>query len=427
MPFDIKITQLNTMSAVNAVSSTLRKIDKRLVDHGERVAYIACELCRSGKLQLDLQTMFLLGVFHDVGAYKTDEIDRMLEFETNNVWNHSIYGYLFMKYMSPLKDYSEAILYHHTPWKHVVTSKAACRDYAGLIHLADRIDIAAAYGEKSVQFQKLLSNEKGLFGEELVEILRSKVDKTRLLRELKDGSYRKRNLEISVEFGIDATEALEYLKMIVYAIDFRSEHTVTHTINTTSVALNIARHFGLDDTELEKIYLGALLHDVGKVAIPQEILEFPGKLSDEQMSVMRTHVYETEQLIRSIVPDDICEIAVRHHEKLDGSGYPHGLSDGELTFPQRIVAVADIVSALSSQRSYKEPFPRDKTIFILNEMKTTKLDTEICEYVCCNYDEIMDTTGNERASIIERYGNIKNDFMRIIGKIDEATKEECSK
>ena len=347
----------------------------------------------------------------------------MLEFETNNVWDHSIYGYLFMKYMSPLKDYSEAILYHHTPWKHVVTSNAACRDYAGLIHLADRIDIAAAYGETGVQFQKLLRNEKGLFSDELIEILRSQVDKPRLLRELKDGSYRKRNLEISEEFDIDATEALEYLKMIVYAIDFRSEHTVTHTINTTSVALNIARNFGLDDTELEKIYLGALLHDVGKVAIPREILEFPGKLSDEQMSVMRTHVSETEQLIRSIVPDDICEIAVRHHEKLDGSGYPHGLLGGDITFPQRIVAVADIVSALSSQRSYKDPFPRDKTVSILNEMKTVKLDTEICEYVCRNYDEIMDTTGNERASIIERYGNIKSDFIRITNKVDEAGEE----
>lgn len=174
---------------------------------------------------------------------------------------------------------------------------------------------------------------------------------------------------------------------------------------------------------MKTIFLLGIFHDVGKVAIPRKILEFPGKLSDEQMSVMRTHVSETEQLIRSIVSDDICEIAVRHHEKLGGSGYPHGLLGGELTFPQRIVAAADIVSALSSQRSYKEPFPRDRTICILNEMKTAKLDTEVCEYVCRNYDEIMDTTGNERVSIIERYGNIRDDFIRITGKVDEAGEE----
>lgn len=191
--------------------------------------------------------------------------------------------------------------------------------------------------------------------------------------------------------------------MVVYAIDFRSEHTVTYTINTVSVAINIAKYFGLSEEELEHIYLGALLHDVGKIAIPTSILEFPGKLSDEQMRIMRTHVTETEKIIKNCIPTYICNLAVRHHEKLDGSGYPYGLTGKDLSFSERIVAIADIVSALSSRRSYKEPFPKDKTLAILSQMSERQLYPHICNYVCNNYDLIIENTEQDRRDIIEKY------------------------
>lgn len=81
MPEQIKIAHIDAAAAVYAVNATLRRIDERLVDHGERVAFIACELCEEGNLPMDMKTLFLLCAFHDIGAYKTDEIDRMLEFE----------------------------------------------------------------------------------------------------------------------------------------------------------------------------------------------------------------------------------------------------------------------------------------------------------------------------------------------------------
>ena len=209
------------------------------------------------------------------------------------------------------------------------------------------------------------------------------------------------------------TETLEYLKMVVYSIDFRSDHTVTHTVNTISLALNIARYFGLQGEMLEKIYLGALLHDVGKIAIPTEILEYPGRLTSEQMDVMRTHVVETKLLIEGIVPEDICQIAIRHHEKLDGSGYPMGLKAAALTQPQRIVAVADIVSALSSRRSYKDPFPKEKTLTILNQMSQSQLDPEICRYVIEHYDAIMEATQGSRLRVIQQYQGIMQEYQEL--------------
>lgn len=188
---------------------------------------------------------------------------------------------------------------------------------------------------------------------------------------------------------------------------------MTHTINTVSLSLNIARRFGLDERTQEDIYLGALLHDVGKIAIPMSILESPGKLSDDEMTIMRTHVAETEALIKDIVPDNICQIAVRHHEKLDGSGYPHGLKADQLSFPQRIVAVADIVSALSNRRSYKEPFPEEKTVAVLRGMAGRLLDVPICQYVSDNYAAIMESTEPERAAVIAQYRSIMEEYDQL--------------
>ena len=152
---------------------------------------------------------------------------------------------------------------------------------------------------------------------------------------------------------------------------------------------------------------------MGKIAVPVEILEYPGKLTDEQMTLMRTHVVESERLIRNVVTDEICDMAVRHHEKLDGSGYPMGLTGESLTVPQRIVAVADIVSALSSRRSYKEPFPKEKTVGILRRMEKSQLDKEMCDYICDNYDSVMALTDSSRAPVIQSYRAIKDEYEEL--------------
>lgn len=413
------IAQLDTMAVIMAVSNALSKIDKRLVDHGNRVAFIACELCDEGNLNMDMKTLYLTSIFHDIGAYKTDEVDRMIEFETEDVWNHSVYGYLFLKYLTPLRDHAEALLYHHASWSEIQNRSTECGDYAALLNLADRIDIVRNFGENSAQFNSLLYNTEGLFNDEYVSIFRNCYKKRRLFERIEDNSYKSSNYERFRSFTTSVSEALEYLKMIVYSIDFRSKFTVTHTINTVSIAVNIARHFGMDNIQLENIYLGAFLHDVGKIAIPHDILEFPGKLTREQMDIMKTHVQETECIIKGVVPDEICQIAIRHHEKLDGTGYPCGLHGEELTLPQRIVAVADIVSALISRRSYKEPFSKEKTLAILNQMSKTQLDKSVCNYITDNFDSIVLSTEGERQKIIQMYQAIMSEYQEMLAGLNK--------
>lgn len=407
-----QFTQISGLAAIKAVSQTLRRIDERLVDHGERVAFIATELLREGELKLDSRLLFILAIFHDVGAYKTDEIDKMMEFETNEVLNHSVYGYLFLKYMTPLKESSLAILHHHTKWEQLVNEDNNYKDYAALIHLADRIDILRQSNSFDKEFGRLI-NDKGVnFKPEYLDLFLKSYKKLQLFEKIDCDYYKRSNEKLIDKFNFSVSEAIEFLEMIVYSIDFRSEFTVVHSINTISIAISISNHFCLKKECMEKIYLGALLHDVGKISIPTTILEYPGRLDENMMKIMKGHVKETENLIRGIVPDEICNIASRHHEKLDGSGYPKGLTGKDLTLPERIVAVADIVSALCSRRSYKEPFPKEKIINILKEMSESQLDKNVCEYVCDNYDKIMEETEPNRDYIIEKYTLIKEEYTK---------------
>ena len=408
-----QITAIDKNEVIKVVSSTLRLIDRRLVEHGERVAYIAYRIFECGGLSesMDWKQLFLLSAFHDIGAYKTDEIDKMVQFESTDVWSHSIYGYCFLKRMTPLGPYAEAILYHHLPYAQLLEKHSAYQEYAALISFADRLDVLMLEHPDGYDFSALSEGNDGRFSPRYVELFLQANRQHSLQKELRSGAFYPVVARLAYEIDLSAQEALDYLKMLVYSIDFRSEYTVTHTINTTAISVEIGRRIGLSQEELEKLYLGAFLHDIGKIAIPLEILEFPGKLSAQQMEIMRTHVSYTEAIIEGLVNEEIAQIAVRHHEKLDGSGYPHGLTGPELTVSQRIVAIADIMSALTSTRSYKAVFSKEKTLRILQEMQRDgKLDFELCTLVILCFDEIMQATDVSRDPVISLYRMISKEY-----------------
>ena len=206
------------------------------------------------------------------------------------------------------------------------------------------------------------------------------------------------------------------MNMVIYTIDFRSRHTVTHTMTTTSISYELAKRMGVTGQDLSDIYFGALLHDLGKIGIPVEILEFPGKLSPQAMRIMRTHVELTGRILGQDVEEKIRKIALRHHEKLDGSGYPKGIPGAELTMGERIVAVADIVSALAGTRSYKEAFPKERILSIIETMKADGLiDRDAVDKIASDFDEIMEETAGRCQPILDMYHGIQAEYLQIEG------------
>ncbi len=408
--------------AVRIVRKTLGLVDERLVNHGERVGYMLYQMLRDSERYSEKEALeiFNLGVFHDIGAYKTDEIDKMVKFEADNVWEHSIYGYLFLKYLSPLKEQAEAILFHHLNYDRYDKVESDFKDIALMIKLTDRVDISMQSHGGAFDLAEITDGVGSRFAPEHVELFLKTNAKFQIIESLNSGAYEQEIEEIQKKLVLSPADIDLYLQMLAYSIDFRSEYTVTHTVTTVGISVEIARLLNYSAEDKQRIYYGALLHDVGKIAIPLEILEYPGKLSPQAMKIMKTHVQISEDILRGAVADDVCEIAIRHHEKLDGSGYHRGLSAAELTEGQRIVAVADVLSALRQRRSYKEAFPKEKIIEVLKEQSEKgKLCPAICDLVIGHYDVVMANADSSCEAFLSVYDNLMLEYERIYNLVSK--------
>ncbi|WP_343208118.1 HD-GYP domain-containing protein [Anaerolentibacter hominis] len=429
---------ISSIDIIQIIRRTLGCVDPRLVGHGERVAVLIHSiLSEEGKLdERELINLSLLGLLHDIGAYKTEDINDMMQFESQNFWRHSVYSYLYLKNFSPFFEYADILLFHHLPFHAYaafqtrqacnpcdsITDRFAARlnesHYAGLIMLADRMDILLQYKDPEYCLSYVRKERGSLFSPYWADLFLRAAGQSDLL-----GSLRKRDAgscltDITRNAVFTYTEKQQFLSMIAYAIDFRSEFMVLHTITTVSVSQVIGELLNLEQSEIRKIYFGALLHDVGKVACPIEILEKPGPLTPAEMEIMKNHVVITEQILGGDVNSEINRIAVRHHEKLDGTGYPRQLTGADLTLAERIVAVADIVSALIRRRSYKDAFNREKTMSVLADMRDSgKLCPLVVNTVLQNYDQIIRTSETYGSDILSMYRQIKVDYMQMSARL----------
>ena len=401
---------------INIMEQTLNHVDTRLVNHGRRVAYLMFKVLygNSKFTHEELHNVCLLGLLHDVGAYKTEEIDRMVEFETEDTWGHSIYGYLFLKYFSPLKTLASVLLFHHADCHEArFLIDPTQRFLANLISLCDRADIFILHKGSSDEFVEYITKGRGTkYDSDVVDAyIESGVNLDIVFNDLMQDK-----LFMNVLYSVDLSDedALAYLRMIVSFMDFRSHYTVLHTVSTTCIAVLLARMLGLDENVIIDVKTGAMLHDIGKVGVPVSILESKSQLAPHEFDIIKKHVGKTADIIIGSVKSEISDIAVKHHEKLNGSGYPDNRQAYNIPVTSRIVAVADIFSALREERSYKTPYPKDKICSILRKMADEKhIDSDIVDLAIANYDLILDEIAKEVRPVLEVYDTIKADLARL--------------
>lgn len=164
------------------------------------------------------------------------------------------------------------------------------------------------------------------------------------------------------------------------ALDLRDEETEGHTRRVTDITLRLAQAMGLENSELVHVRRGALLHDIGKMGIPDAILLKPGPLTDEEWVIMRKHpVYAYELLSPISFLKSSLDIPYCHHEKWDGTGYPRGLKGEQIPMAARIFAVVDVYDALTSNRPYRAAWSRERTLEHIGSLSGTHFDPEVVE------------------------------------------------
>ncbi|MGM0411482.1 MAG: HD domain-containing phosphohydrolase [Bacillota bacterium] len=183
----------------------------------------------------------------------------------------------------------------------------------------------------------------------------------------------------------------EIMQKLCEAAEYRDEDSLFHILRIGFTSALIFRELEVNREGIENIFFASLLHDLGKIGIPDSILQKPGKLTADEYEVMQNHPEIGAKILsgsHSKVLNMAYNIAYSHHEKWDGSGYPEGLKKKEIPIEARVVALADVFDALSSKRVYKEAFPREKCVEIIKSERNQHFQSEIIDILLEHLDEI---------------------------------------
>lgn len=170
------------------------------------------------------------------------------------------------------------------------------------------------------------------------------------------------------------------LTALARAVDTNSPWTAGHSERVTDLAMSFGRELGLPPDELDLLHRGGLLHDIGKIGVPPSILDKPGKLTEEEFAIVKNHPSKGAEILdpipnlRKIIP-----IVAQHHERFDGKGYPNGLAGEEISLLARILALADVVDALISDRPYRSGWSREKVFSYTLENSGSQFDPSVVE------------------------------------------------
>jgi putative two-component system response regulator len=196
--------------------------------------------------------------------------------------------------------------------------------------------------------------------------------------------FDREELQARIRVGFRVTQ-LQASHMAVFtfarAVEARSNYTLGHSQRVTNYSLMLGERLGLGPSEMEILRNGCLLHDIGKIAVPDAILDKPGPLTKEEFEVIKQHPVRGEEMVRPLQSlSEVFPLIRSHHERLDGSGYPDGLVGDQIPHLVRIVAIADFYDAISSARPYRGPIPYAKCMEMLQkEAVQGKLDAALVE------------------------------------------------
>ena len=171
-------------------------------------------------------------------------------------------------------------------------------------------------------------------------------------------------------------------------IGTRDPYTVEHQKRTTDIATTIAQDLGLSPGSLVTLVVAGRLHDLGKIAVPMEILSKPGKLTDLEFGIIKTHPQVAYEILKPLnFPEVITQTIMQHHERLDGSGYPHGLDGREILVEARILAVADVVEAMCNHRPYRQALGIEKAMEEITQKRGIFYDPAVVDSCLRLYQE----------------------------------------
>ncbi len=386
---------LTFADALDLAEPVLRK-------HHQRVAYIVLRMCNSGKFSVEnVKTFYTAALFHDIGAFSLKEKMALKTFEFMDVARHAEIGYILLKDNFWLTKEASIIKNHHRTWeewkksKHKLTEDVVLGSQ--LINLADYVDRLlninqCVLHQSSRIIDEITSFKGNYFHKYVVDLFMENAIKEEFWLNLVAGDlteflFAENPLK---DVKINFTLLVTLSELFRNVIDFRSRFTATHSVGVSAAAAMIGEMLGFSKREVAMLEVAGNLHDVGKLVIPDYILEKPAKLEKKEFRMMIKHVFYTYYILRSVKGlEQITKWASFHHERLDGSGYPFHLNGDQIDLGARVLMVADIFTALVEERPYRNGMKEKDVVSFLKKMVDKgKIDGKIVKTVIDNYGEI---------------------------------------
>jgi response regulator RpfG family c-di-GMP phosphodiesterase len=239
---------------------------------------------------------------------------------------------------------------------------------------------------ESVRLQAFDYLEKPIDRDRLLSVLASAIRVKRL--EDENLSYREHLEDLVTQRTSELEDSLSRIRDVLMAtaqslasaMELRDPYTAGHQRRVTRISCSIGEVLGLSPDRLEGLRVAGLLHDIGKLAIPAEILVKPARLTTHEMALVKTHSARGRELLVSVAfPWPVATMVGQHHERQDGSGYPDGLKGDEILLESRILAVADVLEAMSTDRPYRPALPISESIAELQRFRGTKYDASVVD------------------------------------------------
>lgn len=371
--FDVRLADV-----VFSVSAALDLMSPAVVGHHRRVARLARAIGRQVNLSTEqIRELLLAASLHDVGAFSLRERLDIMRFEADRPEGHALVGYRLLRAFPPFERAAELVRFHHTRWDHGRGDRQgglAVPLGSHILHLADRasvlrVDEVGSPASVAQAMRTIAAGAGRLFVPELVEGLAAAAVPG-FWRDLEvPGEADLREDEVFGAAPLAESDFRGLARLFWQIVDFRSRFTATHTSGVAAVAGFLAPLAGITGAAGRRVAIAAGLHDLGKLAVPSEILEKEHALSREERATILDHPLHGWRILERIPGmADVNAWANFHHERLDGTGYPFRLPAERIPLESRLVAVSDVFTALTEERPYRRGMSGREAVGILEQM-----------------------------------------------------------
>ncbi|MCB2185403.1 MAG: HD domain-containing protein [Deltaproteobacteria bacterium] len=410
---------------LSCISTAMDLVSPMVVCHQKRTGFIAWSLGREmGLPSRELMSLLLGGMLHDCGALETPgKLEALrFDFDRDNPHEHAEAGYAFLKSfeesfpeMSGL-DLAGLVRHHHVSWNQGRGQEFHGRPVSPLshlLHLADRVEVLlrrdSAILEQAPEVSARIQNLAGsLFAPEMVEAFRGLASRESFWLDLGFSEGLNQLLTEAASnapvVSLDLDGMLRLTAVFAQMVDFRSRYTAIHSSSVARTAGCLAAKAGFSKADQMRISIAGNLHDLGKLAVPTQILEKPGPLTPSEFNVIKAHPHQAFRLLSPLRRlGDVVDWVAFHHETLDGAGYPFHVKADDLSLGARILAAADIFTALTEDRPYRNGMPLEQTLGILkSQVQAGKLDALVVSLIEKHQEEVCQVcTGGHDARVLE--------------------------